>query len=295
MVWGSIISGIAGIGGSLIGASSSRSNNRAIIANAALDREYQKEFAQQGIGWRVSDAKAAGIHPLYAMGANIPGYNPSPISLTGGGELGAGLASAGQDIGRAVSAGSTKSAREGSILYKLGVERAGLENELLKTQIQKIANPGATALPSAVDAMGPFPGQPDASIQVNPLQLNPSAINQPHMETGATSSAGFQRTATGLSIVPSLDAKERMEDQIGPELAWAIRNNIMPLINPSMMADPRRKPNPAQFPTYPGFEWVWVKSHQEYQQKRINRKSSVSRERAYPHNRPKYWGTHTGS
>lgn len=37
---------------------------------------FQREFAEQGIQKRVEDAKKAGIHPLYAMGANTPSVSP---------------------------------------------------------------------------------------------------------------------------------------------------------------------------------------------------------------------------
>lgn len=55
---------------------------RANIANEKL----QREFAQQGIQWKVQDAKHAGIHPLAALGAVTP--SPSipviPSQPTGG-------------------------------------------------------------------------------------------------------------------------------------------------------------------------------------------------------------------
>lgn len=39
--------------------------------------KYQKQFAQRGIRWRVKDAKAAGVHPLFALGANTASFSPS--------------------------------------------------------------------------------------------------------------------------------------------------------------------------------------------------------------------------
>jgi len=39
--------------------------------------QLQKDFAQHGIRWRVEDAKAAGIHPLAAVGAAGASYSPS--------------------------------------------------------------------------------------------------------------------------------------------------------------------------------------------------------------------------
>lgn len=42
-------------------------------------RDYAraKEFAQMGIQWKVADAQAAGVHPLYAVGASGPGFSSS--------------------------------------------------------------------------------------------------------------------------------------------------------------------------------------------------------------------------
>lgn len=63
-------------GGALLGgAIGSKSNQKIADQNARL----QKEFAQEGISWKVKDAKAAGIHPLYALGASTNAYSPSFI------------------------------------------------------------------------------------------------------------------------------------------------------------------------------------------------------------------------
>lgn len=53
-------------------------------ANQQLDFNYamQKEFAQNGISWKVADAKRAGIHPLAAIGASTA--MPQAISIGGG-------------------------------------------------------------------------------------------------------------------------------------------------------------------------------------------------------------------
>lgn len=69
--WGTAIG--AGVG--LIGGALSNYSNQ----NQA-DKGYatQKEALQNSIRWRVADAKAAGIHPLYALGA--PAFNVSPVT-----------------------------------------------------------------------------------------------------------------------------------------------------------------------------------------------------------------------
>lgn len=71
-------------------------------------QEYarQKEFATHGIRWKVADAKAAGIHPIYAIGANTPTYSPQAAIGT---DLG--LSDIGQNIGRAIEAKQTRQER----------------------------------------------------------------------------------------------------------------------------------------------------------------------------------------
>lgn len=71
------------------------SAEQANAANAAM----QREFAQQGIQWRVADAKAAGIHPLYALGASTPSFSPSFV-IPEGPDYGA----IGQNVARAAQA-----------------------------------------------------------------------------------------------------------------------------------------------------------------------------------------------
>lgn len=82
-------------------------SNRASRNQAAAEQAAQREFAQHGIRWKVADAKAAGIHPLYALGASTHSYSP----VMAGDSLGAALGQAGQDIGRAIHATATAAER----------------------------------------------------------------------------------------------------------------------------------------------------------------------------------------
>lgn len=77
--------------------------------NVKRNIKYQREFAQNGISWRVADAKRAGIHPLYAMGS--PGASFNPVHLGGEG-LGPSINRAGQHISGAVNSLANKGARE---------------------------------------------------------------------------------------------------------------------------------------------------------------------------------------
>lgn len=71
--------------------------------------EAQREFAQMGIRWRVADAQAAGVHPLYAIGSSGASFSPS---FQAGGGVARGLAEAGQDISRAMLAQKTQEERD---------------------------------------------------------------------------------------------------------------------------------------------------------------------------------------
>lgn len=73
--------------GDLVGAASQRSANRE-------NRLMQEKFASQGIRMRVEDAKAAGLHPLFALGANVPSYSPSAQPVFDGASLGQNIARA---------------------------------------------------------------------------------------------------------------------------------------------------------------------------------------------------------
>lgn len=127
------------IGGALVGAGSNllggllgrRSSDRA----AAQNLKQQREFAQKGIRWRVADAKAAGLHPLYALGAQTHSFQPITVQDS----LGPALSAAGQDISRAMyqsaSAGDRAAAK---VQAALQTENMGLQNDLLRAQIAKL-------------------------------------------------------------------------------------------------------------------------------------------------------------
>lgn len=100
IVTGAMIGAGANLLGGVLSGSSSRRNVQRQIG-------FQREMAQHGVEWRVADAKRAGVHPVYALGAALPSAAPIPV---GPGED-YGIAAAGQDIGRAVAATQTAEQR----------------------------------------------------------------------------------------------------------------------------------------------------------------------------------------
>lgn len=100
MVWPAVIGAAAGIGGALIGRASAQ-------GQADASGAMQREFAQHGIRWRVADARAAGLHPLAALGASTS--SPTPIAIND--PLPNAMANAGQDISRAIVANADEEDR----------------------------------------------------------------------------------------------------------------------------------------------------------------------------------------
>lgn len=139
-----------------------------ILGNDSAEKqmEMQKEFAQKGIRWKVADAKAAGIHPLYALGAPTISYSPVATGDYG-------VSQAGQDIGRAIDATRTESERNDAItgaMAKLQLENQQLQNDGLRldlasktARLQQSQNPpmpsGDSEKPTKLpDPTGFFPG-----------------------------------------------------------------------------------------------------------------------------------------
>lgn len=98
----------------------------------------QREFAQHGIRWKADDARAAGLHPLAAMGASTTSFSP----VTAGGEAPKGssmdFGSLGQDLARAAKAASSTAQREAvdeREARKLDLEHKGLQNDILRAEL----------------------------------------------------------------------------------------------------------------------------------------------------------------
>lgn len=255
MGFGSILSAGASIVGGLLGRENNKDNIDAAAANSAEDRALQKEFAQQGIRWKVADAKEAGIHPLYALGANTNSYSPVGLGSFKDNSFGDSLARAGQDIGRAIDAGSTEQERINGKIGALQVERGELENDLLRSQIARLNQQPTVGVPSGV----PNSFMPGQNPMVRPSP-NEAIFEEPGnrgREVGAVSDYGYARTPGGLTIVPSNDVKQRIEDTFIPETQWSLRNTYV------FSRPPYPKGAGTELPE--GAFWKWNNWKQEYQ------------------------------
>lgn len=90
---------------------------------------FQREFAQNGIRWRMADAAAAGLSPVY--GAGLSGAVGSPTSVDFGG-----LRGMGQDITRAALASATPEEKAAASLNMKLVESQIDETDARKEGIR---------------------------------------------------------------------------------------------------------------------------------------------------------------
>lgn len=259
---GDIIGAIGSIAGGLLGSSSAKKQSKISAAIARESLQLQQDMAKHGIRWRVEDAKAAGVHPLYALGAQLPSasgatYVPADTSAWPGA-----LAQAGQHIGRAMQSGMTAGERVDAKMQALALDRAELENDLLRAQIAKEKGQLGPPLPSNTPSL--FPESGDVStrgltITSKPMERTVSHPDASHQEPGAVAGLSFMKTPTGVVPVPSKDAKERIEDMAIPEFMWSLQNNLLPNFG-SRASEPPKSWLPSG-----AVGWQWSYSKQEWQ------------------------------
>lgn len=212
--------------------------------------QLQKDFAQQGIQWKVEDAKKAGIHPLYALGANTHSF--APVSI--GDSLSSSIANAGQYLGRAANATATSGQRVSAAtaaIEALSVERAGLENELLRSQIRRNNSAGTPPAHPGVNPQTLIPGQGNAPLPGVEIDFNPHKVTGVNPatgwgEVGTIPAQGWQKNPYGYFPVPSADVKQRIEDITPAEWQWALSTYIGSATNPAKWAPPGHHLRPGE-------------------------------------------------
>lgn len=221
----------------------------------------QKEFATHGIRWKVADAKAAGIHPLYALGANTQGFTPVSVGTVPDYSGANTTRAMGQNINRAVSSMMSKQevSEQQAQMNALQIENQQLQNDMLRSQLAQRNSTQQPGLPSN-SQMGSLTrsGQGDAYVLEKPLTVTHTARGAPSQEVGKIPDVAWSQTATGLVPVPAGEVTERMEDQIIPSTAWGIRNYLLP--------DPQGKMKPSKDLLPKGAnDWSWNPYKMEYQ------------------------------
>lgn len=268
---GSIAGGVLG----LIGSGNSAANAAAINRQ---NYEAQKEFAQNGIRWKVADAKAAGLHPLAALGAQTSSYSPSAV--LGDSPDYSFLRDAGQGIGRAIDAKMTQKERAAQqerdqMLFNLQLKNAYLEGEERKARIRGLdadttlslarASQSAVRSQQQVPAMPVYgsdgrimPGQGDSTgglFKVTPPELMASHPQTPFAEAGTHPEVRYFRTADGGYSISRSDAyADSSDDDFFAMRSWDLRNRLPASIWDSASSAPPR----SYLPDSGRGDWDWT-------------------------------------
>ncbi len=190
-----------------------------------IDRafEYQKTLAETGIQIKAADAKAAGIHPIYAMGSGGPSAFPVYGGGTGTAASGGGFS--GQNVSRAYRAESTALTRQREELNDLAIIRGGLENDLVATQV-------ASSQMELARQTGP--AWPSGQVDVNPKQTTSTTPGKPWLEAAPTPSLGkinLSPNAYGKSMtLPGSDIAIQLISNPISGGEWAFREKIIPMV-----------------------------------------------------------------
>lgn len=209
--------------GALIAAGASLAGGFMQSRNAAAERAQQTKFAKNAIQWKVEDAKAAGIHPIYALGANTVSYTPQPVGDYG-------ISEAGQNIGRAIDTSLTQRERLTEFsarAQQLQLQNMELQNNKLASEIA--LNNQAGQAPSPLTENAIIAGQGNSAV--TPVAQE-TIINKarPHHEPVARPESMWTRLPDGgYAANPSKETAEAMESNPLGQLQYAYRNTIVPM------------------------------------------------------------------
>lgn len=268
MPWGGIGSAVGSIAGGVLGLVGSAQSQKSAAALNQMNYEHQKEFAQNGIRWRVADAKAAGIHPLAALGTNTASYTPS--GTIGSTSDYSWLSDAGQGIGRAVEAGLSRkeradmqAKREQAADLDMQTKQAQLEGVQLDNQARKLdmvrqmaqdaersyihqqLGPNFPGSPTLIDGQGDSARDtyPTGRTKEKPSEVVSSNPGDSSTQAGTPPDSRIYSTPTGRAVLLNEDAGDSVEASPFAGYQWFVRNHLRPYAaNFLPINDVRRKP-----------------------------------------------------
>ena len=223
------LSSLGKVVGIASGAEGLFSKSPSLNDQANVQYQWQRKLNQTAIQDRVKDAQKAGIHPLFALGASV---QQGGISMPSeGSSMSERLSDMGQSIDRAATALDTRKQR--AALEKstmLDLEGKKLENDLLRTQI-------ANSKISTIRQAGTPP--PMQNVVVNPSEVEAARGKDPATVAGVPpSTQEFINRDGNISVMPSNQAKQAIEDDMLLQMEWYYRNKIIPFMREKRMFDP---------------------------------------------------------
>lgn len=206
------------------------------VGQARANREnrlMQEKFASQGIRMRVEDAKAAGLHPLFALGANVPGYQPSAQNVFDSQSLGQNISRAATQFSadeREMRAAQLEAIRAGTA--RDFAQAAAFNSEAARARQEQLAsNPVAVSfpVPNPYDRPGwdawAFGEQTVSRNAPETRMLDPVKANVPYITPGDPIPAftKFNVPGVGEVLLPgATSASEALESLENPVLQGAV-------------------------------------------------------------------------
>lgn len=195
------------------------------------NKNLQKEFAQNGIQWKVDDAKRSGIHPLAALGAQTSQFSPVQVG-SGQGYKGVSktdriakfLADSGQDISRSVRALQTKQQRELTDIV-LAQEKAKLKGFELENQVleKRLNGPNANSFPTSGLGIVESDLTPDVdSVPGKVYQVVPEAVSSaPGVKLGTGPEGGYKHSRMGyIKYYPDQNVMDLLSESMPAAFSW---------------------------------------------------------------------------
>lgn len=225
-------------------------SNKNARSQQSQNTALQREFAQNSIQWKTADAKAAGLHPLYAMGSAATPYSPTTYSDS----MGPALASAGQSVARGYAANQAqkntdrqynKSVSDSNFMRRMQQDRMILEQQKLKAEINytdmmsasiaaRARQAGNSQQDLTVDGLSSDLAQDKGQTQVVPKELTPNKPGSPSIEAGENPLWVIEKAGRKFKSVRLNDeAAEAYGDLAAPIInaaatAWYYTFNTLP-------------------------------------------------------------------
>lgn len=230
--------------GALIGAGANLVGSAINKLNVGKQSAMQEKFAKNAIQWKAADAEKAGISKLYALGANTTSY--SPVSVGG---IGGGIADAGQNIGRAISATQSPLGRAGVLATEIAqtqLEGLKVDNDIKREELlSKLATRTQAGQPPAVldsETTPVVPGQGNSAIKLRVEKRLSPAGEYPHKSFGVSPEVDMYRTKYGYSPEVPEALGEAQESQPMAAAQWFMRNKLMPALSDAYKTFPYDPP-----------------------------------------------------
>lgn len=203
--WGNFASGALSGFGSLLGSGiEAWSNQKANEENIKM----QKEFAQNGIQWKVMDAQKAGIHPAVALGANTYQATPSSVGVSSG----KGVSDAFKHFGSAINSYVEDKEEERNLQ---------LENMRLQNEKEKVELENAKKKSSSDNSLNPN----RVFVPSNGLDGVPNNAKLLFGQDKVTDDFNLTRTKDGTIVFTPSDAvSDYVSDSFAGSASWHKRN-----------------------------------------------------------------------